>query len=114
MCEECQGLLLDDFVDGLLDAESQAAVAAHLRECSPCAAYAAALRDTRDVLQQAEPITASAQFDGRLRTRLREEDLKREGVKLLVLGLAAVAVFLRLLLGRVRAKGAPTASVPEG
>ncbi len=92
----CQELRLVDFVDGLLDAESHAAVAVHLRECPTCAARVEALSETRGLLQQAEPITASPQFERRLETRLRRDDLKREGLKLLALGLAAVAALLRL------------------
>jgi anti-sigma factor RsiW len=97
----CQELPFVDFVDGLLDAESRAAVAAHLEECPSCAARVETLREARDLLQQAESITASQQFERRLKTRLRQEDLKREGVKLLALGLAAVAALLRLLLARL-------------
>jgi anti-sigma factor RsiW len=99
-CQELLRLPLDDFVDGLLDDEGRAVVATHLKECPACAAYVETLSETRDLLQQTEPILASQQFEQRLDTRLRWEDLRREGVKLLALGLAAVAALLRLLLAR--------------
>ena len=110
MCQQLAQLPLDDFVDGLLDDASRVAVAAHLRECSTCAARVEALRETRGLLQQAEPIAASPQFERRLNTRLRQDDLKREGLKLLALGLAAVAALLRLLLVRFGNKGTSAAS----
>jgi len=106
----CQGFPLDDFVDGLLDAESQATVVAHLRECPACAALVATLGETRDLLRRAQPITASPQFERRLETRLRREDLGRDGLKLLTLGLAAVAALLRLLLVRRGGGGTSAAS----
>ena len=108
----CQELPLADFVDGLLDAESRAAVAAHLEECLSCTARVETLRETRNLLQQAEPITASRQFERRLNARLRQDDLKREGLKLLALGLAAVAALLRLLLGRLGSGRTSAASAP--
>ena len=98
----CQEFPLDDFVDGLLDAESRVAVAAHLRECPACAVRVETLSETRGLLQQAKPIAASPQFEQRLDTRFRREDLKRDGWKLLSLGMAAVAALLRLLLARPR------------
>lgn len=108
----CQELALDDFVDGLLDAEIQAAVVAHLRECPTCAACVEALSDARNILQQAEPIAASSQFERRLETRLRRQDLEREGFKLLALGLVAVAALLRLLLVQLGGRGTSAASAP--
>ena len=113
----CQEFPINDFIDGLLDAESQAAVVAHLRECPACAALVETLSETRDLLRQAQPIAASPQFERRLETRLRREDLGREGLKLLALGLAAVAALLRLLLARPGSGGTSAASalqeVPE-
>jgi anti-sigma factor RsiW len=109
---KCQELSLVDFVDGLLDAENQAAVAAHLTECPTCAARVAALSETRILMQQAEPVAASQQFERGLYTRLRREDLKREGMKLLALGLAAVAALLRLLLARPGSGGTSAAPAP--
>jgi anti-sigma factor RsiW len=109
----CQEFLLDDFVDGLLDAESQATVVAHLRECPACAALAETLGETRDLLRQAQPIAASPQFGRRLETRLRREDLGRDGLKLLALGLAAVAALLRLFLAR-RGNGGTSDATPPG
>jgi len=106
----CQELPLVDFVDGLLDDESQAAVAAHLGECPTCAAHVEALREARSLLQQAEPLAPSPQFERRLEARLRQEDLKRDGLKLLALGLAAVAALLRLLLVRSGSGGTSAAS----
>jgi len=108
----CQELPLNGFVDGLLDDESQAAVAAHLRKCPACAALVETLREARDLLQQAESITASQQFERRLKTRLRQEDLKREGLRLLALGLTAVAALLRLLLARPGSGRTSAASAP--
>ncbi len=113
MCQESPYLPLNDFVDGLLDDESRAAVVAHLRGCPACAALVERLRETRGLLQQAEPIAASQQFERRLETRLRWDDLKREGVRLLALGLAAVAVLMRLLLSRPGSGGTSTASAPS-
>ncbi|MBC8449831.1 MAG: zf-HC2 domain-containing protein [Chloroflexi bacterium] len=106
----CQGFPLDDFVDGLLDAESQATVVAHLRECPACATLVETLDETRDLLRQAQPIVASPQFERRLETRLRWENLGRDGLKLLALGLAAVAALLRLLLARRGSGGTSAAS----
>jgi anti-sigma factor RsiW len=110
----CQELPLNDFADGLLHAESRAAVTVHLQECPACAEVVERLREAQVLLQGAEPVVASEQFERRLETRLRQEGLKREGVKLLVLGLAAVAVFLRLLLGWVGGSEGSTTSFPEG
>ena len=112
MCQELE-LPLDDFVDGLLDDESRAAVAAHLQECPACAARVKALRETQGLLQQTEPIAASQQFEQRLNARVRREDLKRGGIKLLALGLAAVAALLRLLLARPGSGGTSVASAPS-
>jgi len=106
-------LPLDDFVDGELDAESRAEVVDHLRECPACAEVVERLRHARGVLQAAEPVTASEQFEQRLEARLQQEDVKRESVKLLLLGIAAVAAFLRLLLGWVGKREPPTPSLPE-
>lgn len=113
MCQQLVHLPLDDFIDDLLDDESRAAVAAHLQECPACAARVKALRETRGLLQQTEPITVSPQFEGRLDARVRQEDLKREGVKLLALGLAAVAALLRLLLARPGSRGISAAFTPS-
>ena len=112
MCQKHPQLPFDDFVDGLLDDGSRAVVAAHLKECPACAAYVEALSETRDLLQQTEPISASQQFEQRLDTRLRWEDLKREGFNLLALGLAAVAALLRPLLGWRGDGRTSAASVP--
>ncbi len=109
----CQELPLVDFVDGLLDAESRATVATHLRECRKCAALAKTLRETRELLQQAEPVEVSQQFEQQLETRLRRDDLKREGLKLLALGLAAVAALLRLFLARLGSGRTSAASAPS-
>jgi anti-sigma factor RsiW len=111
-CQELPRLPLDDFVDGQLDAEGQAAVAAHLRVCPECAALVEALSETRDILQQTEPIVVSPQFEQQLGTRLRQHDLKREGVRLLALGLAAVAALLRQLLTRLGSGRTSAASAP--
>lgn len=113
----CQELPLDDFIDGLLSAEGQATVVAHLRECPACAGLVETLGETRYLLRQAQPIAASPQFERRLEARLHREDLGRDGLKLLALGLAAVAAFLRLLLARRGSRGTSAASalheVPE-
>jgi anti-sigma factor RsiW len=109
----CQEFPLDDFVDGLLDAESQATVVAHLRECPACAALVETLSETRDLLQRAQPIAASPQFERRLEARLRRQDLGRDGLKLLAFGLAAMAALLRLLLAR-RASGGTSDATPRG
>ena len=106
-------LPLNDFVDDLLDDEGRAVIAGHLRECPTCAARVEALRETRSLLQQTEPITVSPQFEGRLDTQVRHEDLKREGTKLLALGLAAMAALLRLFLARPGSGGASGASAPS-
>jgi len=106
----CQKLSLNDFVDGLLDAESHAAIAAHLQECPTCASRVETLRQTRSLLQQAQPLTASPQFKYRLDARVRQDDLKRQGFKLLALGLAAVGALLRLLLVQFGGRGKPAAS----
>lgn len=108
----CQEFPLNDFIDGLLDAESQATVVAHLRECPACAALVETLGETRALLRQAQPIAASPQFERRLETHLRREDLGRDGLKLLALGVAAVAAFLRLLLARRGSGGTSAASAP--
>jgi anti-sigma factor RsiW len=111
---DCQELPIDDFVDDLLDAESRASIAAHLRECSICAAQVDALMETRDLLQRTEPIKASTRFERRVEMRLRQDGLKRDGVKLLAFALAALVVFLRMLLDRSGEEGASTTSFPEG
>ena len=98
MCQQLEHLPLDDFVDDLLDDERRAAIANHLRECSTCATHVEALRETRSLLQQAKQIIVSPRFDQQLDTRVRRDDLKREGIKLLALGLAAMAALLRPLL----------------
>ena len=110
---DCQELPLDDFVDELLDAESRASVAAHLRECPECAARAEALMETRDLLQRTEPIEASPQFDRLMEMRLRQDGLRRDSIKLLAFALAALVVFLRMLLGWSGEKRASTNSFPE-
>jgi len=71
------------------------------------------MSETRGLLQQAEPITASQQFEQRLKTRLCREDLKREGLELLARGLAAVAALLRLLLARPGSGRTSAASAPS-
>ena len=48
-----------------------------------------------------------------LDTRLRRDDLKREGLKLLALGLAVVVALLRLLLVRPGSGGTSAASAPS-
>lgn len=110
---ECQEFPLDDFVDGLLDAEGEAAVAVHLEECPTCAALVEALGETRSLLRQTQPIVASQQFERRLKRRIDRADLKREGLELLALGLAAVVALLRLLLARPGSGGKSAASVPS-
>jgi anti-sigma factor RsiW len=97
MCQKHPQFALDDFVDGLLDVENQAAVAVHLEECPSCAAYVGSLRETRKLLQQAGTLKASRKFERGLDTRIYQYDLQREGVKLLALGLAAIVLLLRLL-----------------
>ena len=113
MCQQLVHLPLDDFVDDLLDDEGRAVIAGHLRECPTCAARVEALRETRSLLQQTEPITVSPQFEGRLDTRIRHEDLKREGIKLLAFGLATVAALLRLLLARPGSRRISAAFTPS-
>jgi len=112
MCQEFAHLPLNDFVDGLLDDESRAAVATHLRECPACAARVEALRETRSLLRQAQPVAPSSQFEHRLDARVRQDDLKQEGFKLLTLGLVAVAAIMRLLLVQFGGRGTPAASAP--
>jgi anti-sigma factor RsiW len=107
---KCQEFPLDDFVDGLLDAEGEATVAAHLEECPTCAALVEALGETRSLLRQTEPVVVSRRFERRLKRRLDRADLKREGLELLALGLAAVVALLRLLLAWPGSRGAPAAS----
>ena len=107
---KCQELPLDDFVDGLLDAEGEATVAAHLEECHTCATLVEALGEARSLLQQTEPVVVSRRFERRLKRRLDRADLKREGLELLALGLAAVAALLRLLLARPGSGGTSAAS----
>ncbi|MBU0702876.1 MAG: zf-HC2 domain-containing protein [Chloroflexi bacterium] len=113
MCQQLVHLPLDDFVDDLLDDERRAVVADHLRECPTCAARVESLREARRVLQQARPIAASQQFEQRLDTRVRHEDLKREGIKLLAFGLATVAALLRLLLARPGSRGISAPFTPS-
>ena len=113
MCQQLVHLPLDDFVDDLLDDERRAAIADHLRECPTCAARVKALRETRSLLQRAEPITASPQFERRLDTRVQHEGLKREGIKLLAFGLATVAALLRLLLARPGSRGISAPFTPS-
>ncbi|MDY7079845.1 MAG: zf-HC2 domain-containing protein [Chloroflexota bacterium] len=113
----CQEFPLIDFVDGLLDSESQSAVTTHLEECPSCAARVEAMNETRARLQQAEPLAVPQQFERRLDTCLRRDDLKREGIKLLAFGLAAVAALLRLFLARLgngRTSVASASSDKEG
>jgi anti-sigma factor RsiW len=100
MCQQLEHLPLDDFVDDLLDDERRSAIADHLRECPTCAAHVEALRETRSLLQQAKQVTVSPRFDQQLDTQVRRDDLKREGIKLLALGLAAIAALLRPFLAR--------------
>jgi anti-sigma factor RsiW len=96
---KCQEFPLDDFVDGLLDAEGEATVAAHLEECPTCVALVEALGETRSLLQQTEPVVVSRRFEQRLKRRLDRADLKREGLELLALGLAAVGGTLAVAPG---------------
>ena len=98
---------------GFSDSATRAVIAGHLRECPTCAARVEALRETRSLLQQTEPITVSPQFEGRLDTRIRHEDLKREGIKLLAFGLATVAALLRLLLARPGSRRISAAFTPS-
>jgi anti-sigma factor RsiW len=58
---------LSDYVEGALDSGQAARVAAHVRQCSACAAYLATLRATIDLLGTLPTKPAPE----RLRQRLR-------------------------------------------
>jgi anti-sigma factor RsiW len=69
-CSSGVGLLMD-YLEGVLPADLQAAVDAHVGECSRCAAFVASYRATPRILREASAATLPADVEASLKAFLR-------------------------------------------
>lgn len=92
----CQPESVTGFVDGILDAEQSARVAAHLETCAECRSQAEAERSLRARLRALEPLEPRLGFEAELRAAVRGNRMRRLRALLpLAAGLAALFLWLR-------------------
>jgi anti-sigma factor RsiW len=69
-CEEVLAIL-NDYIDGALDADARRRLAEHIRRCSPCQVVIDNVRHTITLYKAGEPHELPAEFQQSLRELLR-------------------------------------------
>ncbi|MDD5258764.1 MAG: zf-HC2 domain-containing protein [bacterium] len=73
-CDKYRDIIITDYVDGELDEQGKQEIDRHLRDCSACRAYAAAVSNlTVEPLRKAMPVEPPAFLWTRIKSRLAQE-----------------------------------------